>query len=113
MVPVKTGGTNYGVNKKREVVMKKIVGNLKSKFGPDLKNQCHSCLMPFKKDPGNRESDIYCSYCFKDGGLLYKGNDLKEFQKICYHGMRCGGINPLLAKLFTFTIRFAPRWKNK
>ena len=93
--------------------MKKIIENLKSKFGPDLKNQCHSCLMPFKRDPGNRESDIYCSYCFKDGGLLYKGNDLKEFQKICYHGMRCGGINPLLAKLFTFTIRFAPRWKNK
>ena len=106
----RNGGTNYG-NRQKGGVMKNIIE--KFKIQPDLKNQCHSCLMPFKRDLEKRESDIYCSYCFKDGALVYKGNDLKEFQKMCYHGMRCGGVNILLAKLFTFTIRFAPRWKSK
>lgn len=73
---------------------------------------CESCLMPFSKDPGIRESDKYCSYCFKDGKLCYEGNDLKEFQKVCYENMRKNGIGYLPAKFYTWMIRFAPRWKN-
>ena len=73
---------------------------------------CESCLMPFDKDPGVRESDKYCSYCFKDGKLCYEGSDLKEFQKVCYTNMRAKGIPFLLAKLYTWMIRFAPRWKK-
>jgi len=68
--------------------------------------------MPFSKDPGQRESDRYCSYCFKNGELCYKGNDLKEFQKMSYEGMIAHGMNKWQAKLFTWLIRFAPRWKN-
>ncbi len=68
--------------------------------------------MPFSKDPGARESDRYCSYCFKDGKLSYEGADLKEFQKNSYESMVKGGMNKLKAKLFTYLIRFAPRWKK-
>ena len=75
-------------------------------------NSCESCLMPFAKDPGVRESDRYCSLCYKNGQLCYHGTDLKEFQKEAYKGMVGRGMNKWLAKLYTFSIRFAPRWKN-
>lgn len=68
--------------------------------------------MPFTKDPGKRESDKYCSYCYKNGELTYKGNDLKEFQRICYKGMVENGTNKLMAWFFAFCIRFAPRWRK-
>lgn len=74
---------------------------------------CESCLMPFPKDPGVRESEKYCSYCFKNGALTYQGNDIKEFQRTCYTKMRANGVNFFLARLYTFMIRFAPRWKKK
>ena len=74
--------------------------------------KCESCLMPFSKDPNYRESDKYCSYCFKEGKLCYEGNDVKEFQKLCYKVMVDGGMNKLKAKFFTYLIKFAPRWKK-
>lgn len=74
--------------------------------------KCESCLMPFLKDPGVRESEKYCSYCFKNGKLVYEGNDLKEYQKLCYESMIKGGMSKLKAKFFTFLIKFAPRWKK-
>ncbi|MBI3331423.1 hypothetical protein HYZ99_00500 [Candidatus Peregrinibacteria bacterium] len=77
-----------------------------------MKDSCESCLMPFSKDPGKRESNKYCSLCYKNGELQYKGNDLKEFQRVVYKSMRSREVNPLLAKFYTFMIRFAPRWKH-
>ena len=74
---------------------------------------CQSCLMPFSKDSGERESDMYCSLCFKNGKLCYEGNNLKEFQKVAYEDMTYRGMNPLLAKFYTFMIRFAPRWEKQ
>jgi len=73
---------------------------------------CESCLMPLSKDRGQSGSDKYCSYCFKDGKLIYDGNDLKEFQKVCYREMRKNGMNPIIASFYTWMIRFAPRWKK-
>ena len=73
---------------------------------------CESCLMPFRKDTGVRESEIYCSYCFKNGKLCYEGNSLPEFQKICFENMRKTGVPLLPAKLYTFMIKYAPRWKD-
>ncbi len=70
-------------------------------------------MMPFKNDAGKRESDLYCSKCFRDGKLCYEGNDLKEFQATTYKNMVDGGMNKFKAKLFTWMIRFAPRWKKK
>ncbi len=67
--------------------------------------------MPFNKDLGERESDRYCSFCFKHGKLCYEGNNLKDFQKVCYEHMINGGMPKLKAKLFTYMIRFAPRWR--
>jgi hypothetical protein len=78
-----------------------------------MNTYCESCLMPFAKDPGTRESDRYCSLCFHDGRLSYGGTDLKEFQRMCRVSMRARGVNPFLAWLYTFLIRFAPRWKDK
>lgn len=75
-------------------------------------NYCHSCLMPFYKDKGTRENTLYCSLCYHDGKLAYEGDNLKEFQKVCYQSMRSRGINPVLAWFYTFMIRFAPRWKK-
>ncbi len=68
--------------------------------------------MPFEKDTGVRQNPRYCSLCFKDGKLSYEGNNLKEFQDMCYKSMRDRGIRPLQAWFFTFMIRFAPRWKK-
>lgn len=67
--------------------------------------------MPFDKDPGVRENDRYCSLCFQDGKLCYEG-DLAGFQQVCYAAMRAKGMGVLKAKLFTFMLRFAPRWKK-
>ena len=78
-----------------------------------MRGSCASCLLPFAKDPGQRESDRYCSYCFKNGELCYKGNDLKVFQGAAYEGMVAGGMSKYKAKFFAFLIRFAPRWRHK
>ena len=76
------------------------------------RTSCESCLMPFAKDPGTRESDRYCSYCFKDGKLCYEG-DLAGFKRICFQAMRDHGTSLPLAKFYTFMIGFAPRWRKK
>jgi hypothetical protein len=67
--------------------------------------------MPLDKDTGESGSKKYCSYCAQDGKLIYDG-DLKGFQAASYIGMREGGMGWLKAKIFTWMIRFAPRWKN-
>ena len=80
---------------------------------PQTNKNCESCLMPLAKDPKQSGSDKYCSYCFKDGKLIYEGTDVKEFQTHAYKGMIEGGMNKYQAKFFTWLIRFAPRWKSK
>lgn len=78
----------------------------------NCKDACESCLMPFSKDPGVRENEKYCSYCFKNGKFTYEG-DLKGFQKFVYKGMLGVGVPKLKAKFYTWMVRFAPRWQNK
>ena len=73
---------------------------------------CGSCLMPFSKDTGVRESEKYCSHCFKNGALCYEGNNVQEFQKRAYESMLEGGTNTYLAKFYTWMIQFAPRWRK-
>lgn len=78
-----------------------------------MKNKsCESCLMPFSKDTGIRESEKYCSLCFKNGKLCYEGTDVNDFKRVAYESMRRNGINPIKAKFFTYMIGFAPRWKK-
>jgi hypothetical protein len=69
--------------------------------------------MPFNKDPGTRTSKHYCSLCYNNGKLNADGVSLKEFQACCYEGMRKRGMNPIVARIFTFMIRFAPYWKTR
>ena len=77
----------------------------------NCKGSCESCLMPFYKDTGVRENPKYCSLCWKDGKFCYEG-DLKGFQAVCYKAMTDSGMNKLKAKIFSWMIRFAPRWKE-
>ena len=82
----------------------------------DCSKNCECCLMPFAKDPlgDKRENPKYCSYCFSEGKLhAEEAKDMKEFQKICYEAMRKNGTPWILAKLFSFSIRFAPYWKQR
>lgn len=72
---------------------------------------CFACLMPFSKDTGNRTNKSYCSYCQQDGEFRFTGTR-KEFQSVSYNSMRKNGMNPLVAKFFAWTIRFAPQWKQ-
>lgn len=74
--------------------------------------KCESCFMPFCKDPGKRESEQYCSYCFNNGKLTYEGDDVNEFKKHSYEAMVEKGMNRVKARLFTWMIGFAPRWKK-
>lgn len=70
--------------------------------------------MPLNKDPlgENRESERYCSYCFKDGKLCYEGNDVNEFKKRMIDNIVARGGNRIKAHLFAFMAGFAPRWKK-
>jgi hypothetical protein len=78
-----------------------------------MKNKnCESCLMPLSKDRGQSGSDKYCSYCFKDGKLIYEGDNVKEFQKISHDEMIKKGMNSIMAWFYTWMIKFAPRWKK-
>ncbi len=70
-------------------------------------------MMPFDKDPGVRESDIYCSLCYQNEELMYKGTDRKEFQDIVYKSMRSRGEGWWFSHFAVFMIRFAPRWRTK
>ena len=83
-------------------------------MGKTLEGMCESCLMPFKKDPkgSKRESAKYCSYCFKNGKLVYSGNDVKVFKKKMIEAIVNRGESKLKAHLFAFMAGFAPRWKK-
>lgn len=80
-----------------------------------LKGNCESCLMPFIKDPKgeNRESEKYCSYCFTQGSLCYKGEDLKGFKKAMVEAIVKRGEPKWKAKIYAFMSGFAPRWKGQ
>ncbi|MCA9355320.1 hypothetical protein KC865_02105 [Candidatus Kaiserbacteria bacterium] len=78
-----------------------------------MKKNCDMCMMPFSQDKGNRENENYCSYCFKGGSLVYKGDSLQEFKKQSYEGMINNGVPKYQAKFFTWMIGFAPHWKDK
>lgn len=70
-------------------------------------------MMPLAKDESESGTEKYCSNCCQGGKLCYEGNDLQEFQKHAYDGMRAKGMGALKARVFTWLIRFAPRWRKK
>lgn len=79
-----------------------------------LQGMCQSCLMPFRKDPqgAEREHESYCSYCYKDGRLIYEGNDLQEFKKLMVDAIVARGESVWKARFFAWAAGFAPRWKK-
>ena len=89
-----------------------LEGTLALPYYHRMSNACHSCLMPFSKDTGMRESDVYCSQCFRNGALTYTGTDRVMFQQLSYQAMVNKGFPKWKASLFAFLIRFAPRWRK-
>ncbi len=79
-----------------------------------LQGSCESCLMPFRKDPkgAHREHEKYCSYCYRDGKLVYEGKDLVEFKRAMIDAIVARGEPRWKAKFFAFMAGFAPRWKK-
>ena len=73
---------------------------------------CHMCMMPMVMGPTPPEKPHYCSYCFRDGELVYKGTDVKEFQTLTYRALREKGTSFLTARFFTWLIKRAPHWKQ-
>lgn len=71
--------------------------------------------MPLAKDPlgQERESEKYCSYCFRDGKLCYQGSDVREFKKAMIAAIIARGESRLKAHVFAFMAGFAPRWKKR
>lgn len=80
-----------------------------------LQGNCESCLMPFSKDPkgADRESAKYCSYCFKNGSLVYEGTDVNEFKREMIKAIVGRGESRIKAYLFAFMAGFAPRWRKR
>lgn len=80
-----------------------------------LEGYCQSCMMPFRKDlkGENRESAIYCTYCFSNGQLCYLGNNIKEFKQAMIKAITARGESEWKVRLFAFMAGFAPRWKKK
>jgi hypothetical protein len=83
-------------------------------------NKCEMCFMPLGinfVDSGNEidgtKSMKFCKYCYKNGKICYEGNDLKEFQDICYKQMLSNGMWKPQAWILSWTIQFAPYWKRK
>jgi hypothetical protein len=71
--------------------------------------------MPLSKDPlgEKRESSQYCSFCFKNGTLVYEGTDVREFKRNMIEAIVARGESRLKAHFFAFMAGFAPRWKRK
>ena len=81
---------------------------------------CQSCGMPIKHDPekGGTEKDgkknnMYCSYCYRDGGFLSPEIDTPEkMQVFCVKKMKENGMNGIVAWIFTRGIPRLERWKK-
>ncbi|MEZ4180320.1 MAG: zinc ribbon domain-containing protein [Candidatus Doudnabacteria bacterium] len=80
----------------------------------NLKDNCQSCMMPFGKDPkgAEREHELYCSYCYGNGHLMYEGDNVNEFKKMMVEAIVARGESKWKARLFAFIAGFAPRWKK-
>ena len=83
--------------------------------------QCQSCGMPLKKDPSKKGgatlkdgtiSAEYCSLCMEKGEFLFKGTDVKEYQKMVVDIMSQNGWWRPIAWLATRQIPRLKRWKK-
>ena len=80
---------------------------------------CQSCGMPMSKDPGHGGtnadgsiSEMYCSYCYKEGAYTQPDFTAKDMQKFCKGKMKEMGFPGFLAGFFTLGIPKLERWKS-
>ena len=79
---------------------------------------CQSCGMPWDKDPnggGNNadgsKSDLYCSYCYKDGAFVKPDWTAADMQAYAVQVLVKKGIPEMLGKILTKEIPNLKRWK--
>jgi hypothetical protein len=80
---------------------------------------CQSCGMPLKKDPqgggtnadGTR-SQMYCSYCYRNGAFVNSDMTLEQMQAFCKGKMKEMGLPGFLAGLMTKGIPRLERWRK-
>jgi hypothetical protein len=82
-------------------------------------NNCQSCDMPLKADPGGGGTDVeglkskmYCSYCFQKGFFTWPDRTLEEMQTFCKKKLRDMGYSKLSAWFMTRRIPYLERWKK-
>ncbi len=81
---------------------------------------CQSCNMPLKKDPegggtnaDSTKSNMYCSYCYKNGHFTQPNITAPEMQQFVKGKMKEMGFPGFLTGFFTRAIPKLERWKNQ
>ena len=79
---------------------------------------CQSCGMPLSKDPqggginaDGSKSNMFCSYCYKDGAFTQPDFTASQMQAFCKEKMKEMGFPGFLAGLFTKGIPRLERWR--
>ena len=78
-----------------------------------MKETCHMCLVLLAVEHAEREHTDYCNYCYQNGKLVYKKDDIHDFRKRFFDKMYAEGSNEFVARFHTLLIGYAPYWKEK
>jgi hypothetical protein len=80
---------------------------------------CQSCGLPWDKDPqgsgtnaDGSKSDMYCSYCYKQGQFVNPNLTADEMQAYASKKLQQYGIPVFLANMLTKGIPGLERWKQ-
>ena len=78
-----------------------------------MKETCHMCLVELVGDHAEREHALFCNFCFQNGRIVYKHDDIHDFRKRYFEKMYAEGANEFVARFHTLLIGSAPYWKAK
>jgi len=78
-----------------------------------MKKHCDMCLVVIEGAVETRNTARYCSFCYQDGQLVYKKDDIHAFRKRYFNKMHAEGSNEFVARFHTLLIGSAPYWKAR
>ncbi len=78
-----------------------------------MKETCHMCLVLLEVEHAEREHSDYCNYCYQNGQIVYKKDDIHDFRRRYFDKMYAEGSNEFVARFHTLLIGSAPYWKEK
>lgn len=76
---------------------------------------CQSCSLPWKNDPNpdEREHEIYCALCYKDGDFTNPNQTLEEMEKYVFEmALEHTRYAPFLIKQHVKKIKKLERWNK-